>query len=259
MKTVLVDIYTRYTTRLLNEDRTEKRPWEGADRMTELQFESLIACAEGEHIAKRMPKPSFPPKALRENGNARAVEPSMIQRSEDAGYMTESVGRRPSIFASDIKYDEASERSENHQRRPCLFTPNFTFSQPQKNAAADSGSLAFAPDSVHEQAELQISPNPHDLEPLEETESIATPAQRRPSLLPALVTMGTPSKRLERAERGLLTANAEALPKEGHLEEQPQVSKKVPVARLKRPWLLHRSTAPDRVAGMLELVGQGNL
>lgn len=48
MKTVLVGMYTRYTTRLLNEDRTEKRSWEGVDRMSELQFESLIDCAEGE-------------------------------------------------------------------------------------------------------------------------------------------------------------------------------------------------------------------
>lgn len=44
MKTVLVEIYTRYTTTLLNEDRTGKRPWEGADRMSEVQFKTTSAC-----------------------------------------------------------------------------------------------------------------------------------------------------------------------------------------------------------------------
>lgn len=62
MKTVLVDLYTRYSTRLLNEDRTEKRPWEGADRMSELQFESLVACAGSEQIEKRVPRSSLYPQ-----------------------------------------------------------------------------------------------------------------------------------------------------------------------------------------------------
>lgn len=43
MKTVLVDIYTRYTTILLNEARTQPRPWEGPDRMSEVQFEAIHA------------------------------------------------------------------------------------------------------------------------------------------------------------------------------------------------------------------------
>ena len=259
MKTVLVDIYTRYTTRLLNEDRTEKRPWEGGDRMTELQFESLIACAEGERIEKRTPKPLFPSNALRQYSNAKATELSIIQGSEDPNYRTENVGRRPSVFASDVKYDEASQRSENHVRPPCLFAPNFTFSQPRKNDIGESMSSTFPPDSVHEQAELQNPPNLHVLDSLEETQSSASPARRRPSLLPSLVTMGVSSKRLERAERAVYTVNAEKSEETTYPEGQQQTPKKGPVARLKRPGLLHRSSAPDRVAGMLELVGQSSL
>ena len=39
MKTMLVDIYTSYKTSLLNPNRTERRPWEGADLMAEVMFE----------------------------------------------------------------------------------------------------------------------------------------------------------------------------------------------------------------------------
>lgn len=39
MKTLIFEIYANYKTSLLNEDRTEKRPWEGANRMSEVQFE----------------------------------------------------------------------------------------------------------------------------------------------------------------------------------------------------------------------------
>lgn len=53
MKIVLVDIYTAYATTLLNEDRTEPRPWEGADRMSEVQFEALRVCVEDERVEKR--------------------------------------------------------------------------------------------------------------------------------------------------------------------------------------------------------------
>ena len=41
MKTFMVDIYIQYTTRLVNEDRQGKRPWEGVDRFSEFQFEHI--------------------------------------------------------------------------------------------------------------------------------------------------------------------------------------------------------------------------
>lgn len=63
MKTVLVGIYTRYTTTLLNEDRLEKRPWEGADRMSEVQFETAVGCEEGERVKERAHTPLFEPHA----------------------------------------------------------------------------------------------------------------------------------------------------------------------------------------------------
>ena len=50
---MLVDIYTRFKTTLVNPDRTEKRPWEGADMMAEVQFEIALACEEGEWIETR--------------------------------------------------------------------------------------------------------------------------------------------------------------------------------------------------------------
>ena len=51
MKTFTADIYTNYTTRLVNEDRTEKRPWEGPDRFAEVQFERIpSAAASGEKV-----------------------------------------------------------------------------------------------------------------------------------------------------------------------------------------------------------------
>ncbi|KAL9637707.1 MAG: hypothetical protein Q9164_002032 [Protoblastenia rupestris] len=53
IKTMLVDIYTRFKTTLVNPDRTEKRLWEGADMMAEVQFEIVLACEEGDGIEKR--------------------------------------------------------------------------------------------------------------------------------------------------------------------------------------------------------------
>ncbi len=41
MKTFIVDIYIQYTTRLVNEDRQGKRPWEGLDKFSEFHFEHI--------------------------------------------------------------------------------------------------------------------------------------------------------------------------------------------------------------------------
>ena len=227
--------------------------------MTELQFESLIACAEGEHIEKRTPKPSFLSTIPRGNGNTKETKSPEIHRSEITVNVTENVGRRPSVFASDPRYYEGSHGSENHERRPCLFTPNFSMVQSLKNEVVESRISEFPPNTTHEQAEQQNVPNIKVLESPQETQLSATQAQRRPSLLPSLVTMGPASKRSERAERALLIASAEDSQKERYPEGQQQTPKQGPVARLKRPQFLHRSTAPDRVAGVLELVGQGTL
>lgn len=53
MKTVIVDIYIKYTTRLVNELRTERRSWEGRDSFAEVQFEHTLACEEGERLVQR--------------------------------------------------------------------------------------------------------------------------------------------------------------------------------------------------------------
>lgn len=64
IKTVLVDTYTRYKTTLLERDRTEKRPWEGADFMAEVRFKNILGCEEGKRIEKRVRKTSlFPVEA----------------------------------------------------------------------------------------------------------------------------------------------------------------------------------------------------
>lgn len=37
----LIGIYTRYSTRLVNEDRAVDRPWESANAMAKISFERL--------------------------------------------------------------------------------------------------------------------------------------------------------------------------------------------------------------------------
>lgn len=60
----IVDTYTRYKTTLLERDRTEKRPWEGADFMAEVRFKNILGCEEGKRIEKRVRKTSlFPVEA----------------------------------------------------------------------------------------------------------------------------------------------------------------------------------------------------
>ncbi|KAL2059544.1 hypothetical protein ABVK25_000837 [Lepraria finkii] len=66
IKTVLVDTYTRYKTTLLEPDRTEKRPWEGADFMAEVRFENILGCEEGKRIEKRVRKTSLSPVEAQE-------------------------------------------------------------------------------------------------------------------------------------------------------------------------------------------------
>ena len=259
-KTVLVDVYTRYTTRLLNEDRTEKRPWEGADRMTELQFESLLACAEGERIEKRVSRPPLVPQPIRHDGaqgmvTEAARRPSMFQTSEDAVDMTGNVGRRPSIFAPDVTHNKISHLCGNNERQPSLFTPDFSMLQPPKNDVMERQTSYFPPESVDnppEQAMRKPSLG-RNSQSLGEPENASAPAQRKPSLLPSLIPMGQASKRIERAERAVM---AEQDGQIGALQQKPI---KGPVSRLKRPPLLHRSSAPDRVGGELELVGQSTL
>lgn len=38
----LIGIYTRYSTRLINEDGAIDRPWESANTMAEISFERLL-------------------------------------------------------------------------------------------------------------------------------------------------------------------------------------------------------------------------
>ncbi len=81
--------------------------------MTELQFESLIACAEGEYIEKRVPKPRLRrPNIPHKDGNAKVEKPNgRLSGSKTGGKavdMTESAGRRPSMSAPDIKHDGPS-------------------------------------------------------------------------------------------------------------------------------------------------------
>ena len=50
IKIVLVEIYTRFSTTLVEPDRVEKRSWEGKDRMAEVKFEVITPReAEGIH------------------------------------------------------------------------------------------------------------------------------------------------------------------------------------------------------------------
>ena len=264
MKTVLVDVYTRYTTRLLNEDRVERRPWEGADRMTELQFECLLACAEGEHIEKRGSRTQMVQDMPYDGANEMMIEtsrrPSMFQTNDIAPDMTDNVGRRPSVFAPNITHNEISHLCGNSDRQPSLFSPDFSLLQPPKNDEMGRRTSYFPPDCVYtEQDSPKPSPPPTMLPIWENYGNASAPAQRKPSLLPSLIAMGPASKRVERVERAVLAEKADNLQKDGQAEEPQQRPTKGPLARAKRPALMHRSTAPDRVAGVLELVGQSAL
>ena len=42
MKSLVSEIYISYATSLINEDRVEKRPWEGRDRFSEFKFEKRV-------------------------------------------------------------------------------------------------------------------------------------------------------------------------------------------------------------------------
>lgn len=50
MKTVIIDIYTRYKITLCNENRIKKQPWEGPDLMSEVEFEPILARDDGERV-----------------------------------------------------------------------------------------------------------------------------------------------------------------------------------------------------------------
>ncbi len=252
MKTVLVDMYTRYTTRLLDEDRTEKRPWEGADRMSELQFESLITCAESESIEKRVPRSSIYSQDIpQEGGTEKPMEParspSMFQKSKDALGVIGNVGRRPFVSALDTKYN-APQRVGNNERQLSLSSPESSSLQPAKNDATEKGTSMIPPDPIPKQLSHTLR-NPSLNPSISPTSQTTPPAQRRPSLLPSLLSMPPASERAERAESAELVENLTQI-------KPSQQTRKGPIARLKRPQLLHRTSAPERVDGVLELVGQ---
>jgi hypothetical protein len=191
MKTVLVNMYTRYTTRLLDEDRTEKRPWEGADRMSELQFESLITFAEGEPIEKRVPRSSIYPQDIpQEGGTEKPMEParspSMFQKSEDALGVIGNVGRRPSVMGLDMKYNKAPLRVGNNERQLSLSSPESSSLQPAKKDATERRTSMLPPDPIPKQLSQTLR-NPSLNPSISPTSQITPPAQRRPSLLPSLL------------------------------------------------------------------------
>lgn len=56
-----MDIYTRYITRLANEDRIDRRSRQGAERMAEIDFERYFASGVVEDLDKEIPKKSMHP------------------------------------------------------------------------------------------------------------------------------------------------------------------------------------------------------
>ena len=154
MKTTIVDIYTRYSTTLHDPHRTKKRPWEGADRMAEVCFESLLACNDDEklHLNARRPfiapsmKASVAPsrksstfstlvsgKKTDEDAEVRGTDNSPPANSL-SDCMT--VMRRTSCIPHDETALSSSKRNlsllerdmvTSTPSRPSLFSPSFSF------------------------------------------------------------------------------------------------------------------------------------
>ncbi|KAL9046831.1 MAG: hypothetical protein Q9214_000441 [Letrouitia sp. 1 TL-2023] len=64
MKTTLAEIYSRFTTSLVNNDRAERRRWKGSQRFTEIVFSPMIAREEVAHVEL----PSRNPSLVRNEG-----------------------------------------------------------------------------------------------------------------------------------------------------------------------------------------------
>lgn len=223
--------------------------------MSELQFESLITCAEGEAIEKRVPRSSIYPQDIpQEGGTEKPMEParspSVFQKSEDALGVVGNVGRRPSVMALDMKYNNAHQRVGNNERQLSLSSPESSSLQPAKNDATEKGTSMIPPDPIPKQLSQTLR-NPSLNPSISPTSQTTPPAQRRPSLLPSLLSMPAASKSAERAESAELVGNPTQT-------KPPQQTSKGPIARLRRPQLLHRKSAPESVDGVLELVGQNS-
>ena len=87
MKTFMVDIYIQYSTRLVNENRQEKRPWEGPDRFSEFQFEHIEASTKEMNSVEQ----SEPTKAMvPESTLASKMESNSVSSMTEVTYTATS-------------------------------------------------------------------------------------------------------------------------------------------------------------------------
>lgn len=220
--------------------------------MSELQFEWVINCAEGESIGKRAPRSSiYLQDTSQEGGTEKLMEParspSMFQNSEDALGVIGNVGRRPSVMASDMKNSNASERVGNNEHQPLLSLSVSLSLQPAKIDLIKNGTSMILSDRIHNQLSHTLRNPSHNL-PISPTTT--HPPSSTKAVSPDFASIvPAASESAGRAESAELVDTVTQT-------EPSQDTTRSPIARFKRPQLLHRTSSPDRVDGVLKLVGQ---
>lgn len=220
---MLVDVYTRYNTRLLDPDRAEKRPWEGADRMAEVSFEKVLACEAGEWIEKRTRK------------TLHGRDDTNVSRTVD----DESPVRRGSVYhqsnTHDIIHRQSDPETEDvvrtSSRRSSIQTSHIHIPQPSQPAPTPRPPQRPTLQPTYTSLPVNSTPSTHI--PLHLPFPPQAPLNISEIEIEAAPTV-KPAEREERDEKG------NAVP-----------SLPVRKARPARPVLVQRCTAPERVDGVL--------
>ena len=208
MKTVLANIYTRFSTTLVNEDRTEKRPWEGAQRFTELRFEPVLACGEDEYIKDLDQKHgsiSYSRRASCISESAHIIGRKSISSKAEAApssrtfsISTSDAHTGPSTAASLFTNDCCQIEGRGKQSTASIYrTLSHEEEYQFRHFSFDSPSSSKIGTSSNELVPGHISWNPLAM-PKDDTSKKVTEPQtigeesaipRRPSILPALLAI----------------------------------------------------------------------
>ena len=193
--------------------------------MTEVQFESILACGQGEHIELRSQRPSTLPPELGVLPQQPARRPShSTNTTESIPDFADTPAKLPSSSASTFLYVPTGEQPAITLP---LFSPSFSFQGPPTTSTQEipyesvmsTQEIPFTT-MQHSQDEHVFGTLRSDQKPekIRQTEAMPnTSGERRQSTLPSL---------LDRASK--------------------EVTLKVHhSSRLMRPLMTHRSTAPE--------------
>jgi len=242
IKTVLVEVYTRFSTTLVDPDRTQKRPWEGADRMAEVKFTNVFSREGGERPEKGGGNPSNLPK---ESDRHPQEEPFRTQPNSHGALSSLSSQEPLSKDSTDDAKSFWSQKSNIPHNTLTLSCNINTLESPSLHRPPLMNGNAI--DSYAVQSSKDFPDN-----------EIASQASSLTSLIPPSLPLSSDPPEQECDEQ---TERVRPVPpclpmsvdSAAQLDEYRTSSKaKGPVGRLRRPVLMQRSTAPERVDGVLQ-------